>query len=46
MHETESDFSELQLLLDRSYQAAGTHLLSIHTPDRRLNAHQVAQRLT
>jgi Pyridoxamine 5'-phosphate oxidase len=46
MHETESDLRELQQLLDRSYRAAGTHLLSVHTPDRRLDAFQVAERLT
>ena len=46
MHERESDFTDLQQLLDRSYRAAGSHLLSIHTPDRRLDAHQLAERLT
>jgi hypothetical protein len=46
MHETPEDLAELQALLDRSYAAAGPHLLSIHTPERRLNAAQVAQRLT
>lgn len=46
MHESEADLAALQALLDRSYEAAGAHLLSIHTPDRRLSAEQVAARLT
>jgi hypothetical protein len=46
MHETADDLATLQALLDRSYAGAGTHLLSIHTPERRLTAAQVAQRLT
>jgi Pyridoxamine 5'-phosphate oxidase len=46
VHETESDLRELQQLIDRSYRAAGTHLLSVHTPERRLDAVQVAERLT
>ena len=33
-------------MLDRSYAAAGAHLLSIHTPDRRPGAQQIAERLT
>ena len=45
MHETPADLVELQRLLDRSYAAAGSHLLRIHTPERRLGAEQVAQRL-
>ena len=36
----------LQRLLDRSYARAGAHLLSIHTPERRLNAEQVGERLS
>jgi hypothetical protein len=35
----------LQELLDRSYAAAGPHLLRIHTPERRLRAEQVVERL-
>jgi len=35
----------LQALLDRSYENAGEHLLRIHTPERRLTAEQVAERL-
>jgi nitroimidazol reductase NimA-like FMN-containing flavoprotein (pyridoxamine 5'-phosphate oxidase superfamily) len=45
MHESERDLDELQELLDRSYRAAGRHLLSVHTPDRRLSAREVAERL-
>ena len=36
----------LQRLLGQSYAGAGAHLLSIHTPERRLNAEQVAERLS
>jgi hypothetical protein len=36
----------MQELLDRSYASAGAHLLSIHTPQRRLGAAQVAECLT
>jgi len=46
MHETQADLDALQGLLDRSYAAAGAHLLRIHTPERRLRAEQVAERLT
>jgi hypothetical protein len=46
VHETPEDLAELQRLLDRSYAAAGAHLLSIHTPERRLAAAQIAERLT
>ena len=46
MHETPTDIAALQALLDRSYAAAGEHLLRIHTPERRLNAEQIAERLT
>lgn len=45
MHETEADLAALQDLLDRSYAAAGPHLLRIHTPERRLDAAGVAERL-
>jgi nitroimidazol reductase NimA-like FMN-containing flavoprotein (pyridoxamine 5'-phosphate oxidase superfamily) len=45
MHETDGDLAALQDLLDRSYAAAGEHLLRIHTPERRLRAEQVAERL-
>jgi uncharacterized pyridoxamine 5'-phosphate oxidase family protein len=46
MHETSDDLAALQRLLDRSYAQAGAHLLAIHTPERRLTAEQVAERLT
>ena len=46
MHETDLDLKELQELLDRSYEAGGAHLLSIHTRDRRLDAASVAEQLT
>jgi nitroimidazol reductase NimA-like FMN-containing flavoprotein (pyridoxamine 5'-phosphate oxidase superfamily) len=46
VHETPEDLAALQDVLDRSYAAAGPHLLRIHTPERRLTAEQVAQRLT
>jgi nitroimidazol reductase NimA-like FMN-containing flavoprotein (pyridoxamine 5'-phosphate oxidase superfamily) len=46
MNETPEDLAALQELLDRSYQAAGPHLLRITTPERRLTAEQVSERLT
>jgi nitroimidazol reductase NimA-like FMN-containing flavoprotein (pyridoxamine 5'-phosphate oxidase superfamily) len=46
VHETPDDLAALQALLDRSYASAGAHLLRIHTPERRLTAEQVAERLT
>jgi nitroimidazol reductase NimA-like FMN-containing flavoprotein (pyridoxamine 5'-phosphate oxidase superfamily) len=46
VHESEADIAQLQALIDRSYATAGRHLLSIHRPDRRLDAAQVAERLT
>jgi hypothetical protein len=45
VHETPADLAALQNLLDRSYETAGQHLLSIITPQRRLSADQVADRL-
>src|SRR4051794_24141437 len=45
MHETPDDLTALQALIDRSYANAGEHLLSIHTPERRLSAEQLAERL-
>ena len=41
-----ADLAALQELLDRSYEPPGAHLLRIHTPERRLTAEQVAERLT
>jgi nitroimidazol reductase NimA-like FMN-containing flavoprotein (pyridoxamine 5'-phosphate oxidase superfamily) len=46
MHETADDLLALQDLLDRSYATAGAHLLRIHTPSRRLDARQIAERLS
>ena len=45
MHETTEDLAALQGLLDRSYEGAGTHLHRIITPERRLPADRVAERL-
>ena len=45
MNETPEDLAALQQLLDASYASAGEHLLRIHTPERRLTAEQVAERL-
>src|SRR6476660_1329815 len=46
MHATADDLAALQRILDASYAHAGPHLLRIHTEDRRLDAQQVADRLT
>jgi nitroimidazol reductase NimA-like FMN-containing flavoprotein (pyridoxamine 5'-phosphate oxidase superfamily) len=46
MHETSADIAALQELLDRSYATAGPHLQRIHTPERRLSAEHVVERLT
>lgn len=46
MHETASDLAALQELLDRSYAVAGPHLRRIITPERRLRAEQLSDRLT
>src|SRR6185436_4123383 len=46
MHETPEDLAALQGLLDRSYAAAGAHLRRIITPERRLAADEVVERLT
>ena len=35
-----------QSFLDRSYANAGTHLLGIHTPERRATAAELVERLT
>ena len=45
MHETAEDLQALQAVIDRSYTGAGEHLLRIHTPERRLTAAQVSERL-
>jgi nitroimidazol reductase NimA-like FMN-containing flavoprotein (pyridoxamine 5'-phosphate oxidase superfamily) len=46
VHESPADLAALQELLDRSSAAAGPHLLRILTPERRLSAERVAERLT
>jgi hypothetical protein len=46
VHESPADIEALQELLDRSYATAGAHLLRIHTPERRLSAEKVVERLT
>jgi uncharacterized pyridoxamine 5'-phosphate oxidase family protein len=45
VHETAEDLAALQDLLDRSYETAGVHMRRIITPERRLTAEQVAERL-
>ena len=45
MHEMPEDLTALQELLDRSYEGAGAHLRRIITPERRLTAEQVSERL-
>jgi hypothetical protein len=42
VHESAADLELLQELLDRSYENAGGHLLSIHTPERRPTAEEIA----
>jgi nitroimidazol reductase NimA-like FMN-containing flavoprotein (pyridoxamine 5'-phosphate oxidase superfamily) len=46
MFETQADLEALQALIDRSYETAGTHLLRIHTPERRVPADELVERLT
>jgi nitroimidazol reductase NimA-like FMN-containing flavoprotein (pyridoxamine 5'-phosphate oxidase superfamily) len=46
VHERRTDLDALQQLLDVSYQAAGSHLLGIHRPERRLSAAALVSRLT
>ena len=46
MQETSADLATLQDLLDRSMAAAGAHLSRIITPERRLSAREVCDRLT
>jgi len=45
MRETDADLARLQALLDRSYEAAGTHLRRVITPERRLTAGELTDRL-
>jgi hypothetical protein len=46
MHETTRELDHLQHLLDRSMADAGPHLREIIGPERRLDARQLAERLT
>jgi Pyridoxamine 5'-phosphate oxidase len=46
VHESSGDLQALGELLDRSYAGAGVHLLRIHTPERRLSAAEIVQRVT
>ncbi len=46
MHETQQDLEALQLLLDESYAAAGEHLRTVITPERRLDAARLTKELT
>lgn len=46
MHESPEDLAELQRVIDSSFNAAGSHLRDIATPDRRLDASELAARLT
>jgi Pyridoxamine 5'-phosphate oxidase len=45
MYETAEDLARLQDLLDRSYAGAGSHLRSVITEERRLDAAALAGRL-
>jgi nitroimidazol reductase NimA-like FMN-containing flavoprotein (pyridoxamine 5'-phosphate oxidase superfamily) len=45
VYETAEDIAALQTLIDSSYARAGSHLLSIHSPERRLTAAQLVDRL-
>jgi hypothetical protein len=45
VHENEGDLLALQDLLDRSFASAGHHLLEVITPDCRLTAPEVCDRL-
>jgi uncharacterized pyridoxamine 5'-phosphate oxidase family protein len=46
VHETPEDLQALQDLLDRSFALAGPHLRSIITPERRVDAAALVDRLT
>jgi nitroimidazol reductase NimA-like FMN-containing flavoprotein (pyridoxamine 5'-phosphate oxidase superfamily) len=46
VNETEEDLGRLQELLDHSYASAGRHLREVITPERRLTAREVCDRLT
>jgi pyridoxamine 5'-phosphate oxidase-like protein len=44
--ETPADLERLQDVIDRSYAGAGVHMLRIHTPEHRLDAAAIAERMT
>ena len=46
MHETPEDLVALQDLLDRSDRSAGRHLRQVITPERRLSAAELVERLS
>ena len=46
VHETSDDIRDLQDLLDRSYDAGGEHLRRIITPERRVPAAELVERLS
>jgi nitroimidazol reductase NimA-like FMN-containing flavoprotein (pyridoxamine 5'-phosphate oxidase superfamily) len=46
VHESAAELAALQSLIDRSYELAGAHLLGIHSPERRLSALELTERLT
>jgi Pyridoxamine 5'-phosphate oxidase len=46
VEETEDDLTVLQTMIDRSHSRAGPHLREIITPERRLTARQLSDRLT
>jgi hypothetical protein len=45
MRETMDDLIRLRTTLDRSYEAAGAHLREVITPERRLTAEDLTERL-
>lgn len=46
MDETRDDIAAIDALLERSFSAAGSHLLDIVRPERRLDGRQVSEQLT
>lgn len=46
MHETAEDLKDLQLLLNRSYDQAGSHLRDVVAPERRVGAAQLIELMT
>jgi general stress protein 26 len=45
VHETDNEIEALQQVLDKSYAGAGPHLSNVITPERRLGATELADRL-